>query len=439
MSKKLTSIAIDKIKPHPDKRIEIADAGKPGLYLVIQPNGRKSWAIRYRRPSDGAPRKLTLAGFPSLGLAHRLAQSALDRVAEGHDPAREKQVEEAKRRAGEPDSDSVEGMFREFLDRHTRRKDKKPIRERTRQATARFLGFKRDPAHPDKWITAGKGAAKQWAGRAIKDIKAQNVRDLLDAIADTAGPVAANRALTALKTAFRWRVDRDNETFPKSPCDGVKAPSPEEARTRVLTDREIAALWRVADADGYPFGPMVQMLILTGCRRDEVRGARWVEFDLPARTWSIPGARTKNGRDHLMPLSDATMAILAALPHIKGNSGLLFTTNGLGIIGGLGRAKDRLDEAMAGDLGAAPEHWVFHDLRRTFVTGLQRLGIALEVAEACVNHRSGTLAGVTAVYAQYDYAAEKRAALDAWARHVEAIVSGKPGSVVPFKGKASRG
>jgi integrase len=295
------------------------------------------------------------------------------------------------------------------------------------------LGFKRDLENPGKWIATGRGAAERWSGRAITDIRAYDVRDLLDEVVKVSGPVAANRALTALKTAFRWRVDRDSETLPKSPCDGVNAPSPETARERVLDDLELAALWRAAEADGYPFGRMVQLLILTGCRRDEAREARWAEFDLPARKWNIPGRRTRNGRDHIVPLSDAAVVILATLPRIKGGAGLLFTKNGETIIGGLGRAKDQLADAMTRELGAEPERWVLHDIRRTFVTGLQRLGVRLEVAEAAVNHKSGSVSGVTAVYAKRDYAEEKRAALDAWARHVEAILSGKPATVVPLK------
>jgi integrase len=429
MAKRLTARSVELAKPNPQKRVEIPDAGKPGLYLVIQPNGKKSWAVRYRRPSDRAPRKLTLPGFPSLGLAHRLAQAALDCVAEGGDPAEEKQIEKAKRRAGEQNSDTVEGMFHEFLDRHTRRKDGKPIRERTRQATARMLGFKRNPKNPAQWIGTGNGAAERWKSRTIRDIKKSDVRDLVDDIAEKIGPVAANRTLAALKTAFRWRVDRDNETFPKSPCDGVQAPAPETARERVLADAELAALWRAAGTFDGPFGSMVQILILTGCRRDEVRGALWAEFDLPAQTWTIPAHRTKNGHPHIVPLSDQAMVVLESVPRL-GKVGFVFTKNGENIIGGLGLAKGLLDQAMAGELGEIPQPWVLHDIRRTFVTGLQRLGVRLEVAEAAVNHRSGSVSGVTAIYAKHDYAEEKRAAMAAWAREVERIVAGKSAQVI---------
>ena len=254
-----------------------------------------------------------------------------------------------------------------------------------------MFGFKRDPDNPGKWITTGKGAAGRWRGRTIQDIKPADVRDLLEGIAEKVGPVAANRTLTALKTAFRWRVDRDNETFPKSPCDGVEGPGSEAPREHVLSDAELAALWRAAEASSDPFGRTVQMLVLTGCRRDEVRDARWGEFDLAAKTWTIPGRRTKNGRDHIVPLSPQAMTVLESITRVRSKVGFLLTKNGQNIIGGLGRAKELLDLAMADKLGKAPEPWVLHDIRRTFVTGLQKLGVRLEVTEAAVNHRSGAL------------------------------------------------
>jgi integrase len=434
---KLTARKVETAKPvKNDKgefvRTEIPDPGKPGLFLIVQPGGRKSWAVRYRRPGDRVPRKVTLDGFPSLALAHKLAQQALDMVADGGDPAAEKQAERAKRAEREHNSDLVDGMFHDFLVKHVRRKNSRPIRETTRRETARLLGFKRDPKNPDGWIKTGSGVLARWRGRTVQSITKRNVLDLLDELVEVA-PVAANRTLAALKTCFSWRVNRDSETLPKSPCDGVDDPSAETERERVLTDVELAELWRAADADGYPFGRMVQMLVLTGCRRDEVREASWAEVDLPGRKWAIPGHRTKNGHDHLLPLSDAAMAVLESLPRIKGKAGLMFSTTGVTAISGLARAKRRLHEAMTRELGEEPERWVLHDTRRSFLTGLQRLGFPLEVAEACVNHRSGTLSGVTKVYARHDYANEKKVAFDAWARHVEAIVSGKSAKVITLR------
>jgi hypothetical protein len=135
MAKKLTSISIEKIKPHPKRRREIADAGKPGLYLVVQPSGKKSWAVRYRRLSDGKPRKLTIDGSPSLGIARKLAQAALDKVADGRDPAAEKKA--AKEGRG---SDVFKSIAAEFVERH--------VKPNTRASSARETRAAAKQRHP---------------------------------------------------------------------------------------------------------------------------------------------------------------------------------------------------------------------------------------------------------------------------------------------------
>jgi integrase len=234
----------------------------------------------------------------------------------------------------------------------------------------------------------------------------------------------SSKDFQALSGCFNWLLKRD-DTLLRSPLDGVDDPSPEVSRDRVLADAELAALWSAAEADGSLFGRLVQLLILTACRRDEVRDAEWREFDFDSRTWLIPGHRVKNGRDHLLPLSDTAVAMLDKLPRLKGRH-LLFSTTGETPISGLSKAKARMHEGMARELGVEPARWTLHDIRRSVVTGLQRLGISLEVTEAVVNHRSGTLAGVTSVYARHGYLEEKRRALDCWAAHVMAIVSGEP-------------
>ncbi len=427
---KLTALKVANLRPNPRKRLEVADAGKPGLYLVIQPNGHKSWAVRYRRPSDRTPRKLTLPGFPSLAVAHKLAQQALDRVADGFDPAAEKQAE---RRAPKPQSQQLEHAFRLFMEKHTRTKSGRPIRESTRRETARLLGFRRDPQDSTGWIVTGGGAlARLPASSTLQSVRPADIRDMLDELVEI-GPVMANRTLAALKTCFSFHARRDPDMLPRSPCEGIDDPSPEAERERALTDEELAAAWKAAEGEGYPFGSLVHLLILTGCRRDEVREAPWAEFDHGKAEWLIPGRRTKNGVDHLVPITDAMEAVLKGLPKIKGKAGLLLTTTGETPISGLAKYKRRLDCAVAKNLGREVDRWTLHDLRRTFVTGLQRLGFPLEVAEACVNHRSGTVAGVTGVYARYAYAKEKRAALEAWARHVDSVVTGKAGRVVPLR------
>ncbi len=430
--RKLTALQVENAKPDPRKRREIPDPGMAGLFLIVQPSGKKSWAVRYRRRGDGQPRKYTLDGFPSLGMAHKLAQKALDKVAEGGDPAADKRKIKL---TTAPPQGTADELFREFLTKHVRRKDGRPIRESTKVETARMLGYRRDPEN-GAWIPNGAGVLARWKGRTVESIGRRDVLDLLDELVER-GPVTANRTLSALKTCFAWRMKRD-DTLQRSPCEGVDDPSAEKSRERVLSDEELGALWRAADADGSRFGPVVQLLILTACRRDEVREAAWAEFDLEKHQWLIPGQRTKNGREHLLPLSDAAMAILQSLPPPKGKVQLLFSTTGGTPISGLSKAKHRLHEAMTKQLGSEPERWTLHDIRRTCITGLQRLGFPLEVTEAVANHRGGTLAGIAGVYARHDYANEKKAALDDWARHVASITSGQTANIVSLSGKRSR-
>jgi integrase len=271
-----------------------------------------------------------------------------------------------------------------------------------------------------------------WAGRRVHEITRRDVTDLLDRLAEQ-GPIAANRAFATLRAAFAWRVNHDSATLAKSPCDGVQKPSPEVERERVLSDAEIRALWGACDSDGgHVFGPLVKILLLTGCRRDEVRLMAWSEIDLTERKLTLSATRVKTGNATVVPLSPLAVDVIRSIPRVAG-SRFVFTTNGVAAFADVGHATKRLRAAVTAELGEEPEPWVLHDLRRTFATGLQRLGFPQEVTEAALNHRSGTLAGVAGVYSRHDYADEKRAALDSWARHVEAIVSGEKAKVIPMQ------
>ena len=426
----LTPLQIKNIKPAP-KRREYPDGEVRGLYLVVQLSGVKSWAVRYRRKHDDKPRKVMLDGFPSLADARDQALKIRDRARNGHDPAAEKQ--EAKRRQRDQASELIEDGFRLFLDkRYTQR----AIRETTRVETARLLGLKRDPADAQRWNETGNGVLKYWKGKSKHAITSKDVRGLLDEIV-TQTPIAANRTLTALKTYFRWELER--ETLEKSPCDIVRKPADErKKRKRVLNPDELAALWRVCDEQRADrFGRMVQMLILTGCRRDEVREAPWSEFDMAKRVWTIPGERAKNGLEHPVHITDTMKDILERLPRIQGSSGkvrLLFTTSGDTPLSGHDKATKRFRSEMTKKLGEAPPHWTLHDLRRTFSSGLQELGVPRDVREACVNH---SISGVRAHYEHYDFAKQKREALEKWEKHVLSLLDGGPESNVVLMRKAA--
>ena len=173
------------------------------------------------------------------------------------------------------------------------------------------------------------------------------------------------------------------------------------------------------------FGPLLKLLLLTGCRLNEVAGMRRSEIE--GGVWTIPGARTKNKRTHVVPLAQPAAALIE---NLKG-SDFLVTTTGRTPVSGWSKIKVRLDKAM----GDVPP-WQLHDLRRTAATGMAELGIAPHIVEATLNHISGAKAGVAGTYNRAAYAEQKRDALERWADHVERLVSGKTAAkVVTLRGR----
>ena len=394
MSKVLTAHSVARFKPA-GKRLEIPDAVLPGLYLVIQPSGAKSFAVRYRH--RGRSRKLTIGRFPvfDLAAAREKARGALQAVAEGRDPCREQRQRRAE--TDRDDRDSVSAQVETFLTRY--------VRPSTKARTATEV---------DRRLR--KYVLPSWGSRRVQDITRRDVIELLDGIVDAGTPVTANRTLSTLKTFFGWLVDRS--TIEQSPCARVKAPAPETSRDRVLTADELRWLWRASERI------FVQMLVLTGQRRDEVAGLRLPEVkdDL----WSIPAARTKSGSVHDVPLSASAAAVLKSVPPINGSS-FAFTLTGEAPISGYSGAKRKLD-ALITELAKAegkepPTRWTFHDLRRTAASGMARLGVAVNVIEAVLNHRGGEVSGVAAIYNRHSYLPEKQRALELWAHYVLGLIA----------------
>ncbi|MEK8093375.1 integrase arm-type DNA-binding domain-containing protein [Methylocystis sp. IM3] len=401
----MTVTAIEKLKPGLERR-EVPDGFLRGLYFVLQPSGTGSWAYRYR--VAGKPKKLTLGAYPAIGLkaARELASDAATVIAKGGDPAAEKQSKKAAARAEErKESDAIERVVETFLERYARRN----TREATWRETERLL--RREIAEP-------------WKGRGLCEITRADLHARLDEIADRA-PIVANRTLAAFRRLCGWAVERG--IIGESPCEKVRAPAAEQSRDRVLSEDEIRVAWQAFEASGWPFGPLAKLLLLTGARRDEVGEMAWSEVDLAARSWTVPKERCKNGVTHEIPLSYAAVRILESLPRIAG-SGLVFTTNGRTPVSGFSRFKAQVDRAMAAGTGqgTAIEPWKIHDLRRTAASGMAAIGIAPHIVESALNHKSGTIKGVAAVYNRYSYSSEKRAALDAWARRLDEIVIGAP-------------
>lgn len=246
-------------------------------------------------------------------------------------------------------------------------------------------------------------------------------------------PVQARNVHRYLSSFYSWALPR-LDALPAHPCRDAWCPKPPAARDRVLTDRELAALWHSAVEDGYPFGSFVQQLILTGQRRSEVLGATLSELDLNARTWTVPGNRAKNGKANIIPLSAPALALIKDVikkadldtddpAHAER---LIFASQTTleNAVSGITRSWNRMRKRADEIIGFEMNHYRIHDIRRTVATGLQRLGIPLVVSEAVLNHQSGSAkTGVAAVYHHHHFTEEKREALALWANEMTKIAS----------------
>jgi integrase len=248
--------------------------------------------------------------------------------------------------------------------------------------------------------------------RSIHEISKRDVVEIISVIEQRGAPIAANKALKSIKTFLRWCVGR--AVLDQSPAEGVPLPAKEVARDRVLADWELAQIILAAREIAGPYGRIVEFLALTGQRREEVARMAWEELDLAQRVWTIPKSRTKNSKAHIVHLSEHSLAVLNHTDRVGRFVFSLFGTKPFQEFSGPKRHLDQL---------AGVTHWRLHDLRRTCVSGMARLGVAPHVADRILNHQSGTISGVAAVYQRHDFLSERKDALEAWGAHVAQIVS----------------
>ena len=395
---RLTPISIENARPR-EQRYSIPDSGCRGLYLNVYPTGRKSWSVRYR--FAGVSKNLTLDGFPPLAQARKAATAALAEVVQGRDPATAKVVN--KTTVADRERDTVERLSQQFIEKHAKR--------HTRPSS----------------IRATEGAFRNiilpaWDGRTVHDITRRDVIELLDNVAADR-PILANRTRATLSRFFGWLCERD--IIAASPCVGVKPPSAEKVRDRVLDDNELRRLWLAGDAVGGNAGAYAKLLILTGQRRSEVAGLRWSEVD--GDVLALPAERMKGKQAHVVPLSTQAAGIIAALP--KADSFVLGRA--------LGWHFHHIKQALDAHMGSTPK-WVIHDVRRSVASGMAKIGIAVPVIEKVLAHRSGTFRGIVGTYQRHSFLPEMAAALQRWADHVEDLVSGRKaarGQVVDLRGR----
>jgi integrase len=395
----LTDAVVRSLKAELGERLVRLDAGRGaerGLEMRVTAKGVKSWSIRYRRPSDGTQVRLKLGTFPAMSLeaARKECRAVRNSLDKQQDPA----IDREKRKS----ADTFRKLAEDYLDLYAKAK-------RSRGETKRIL--------EREWYPA-IGAMK--AG----EVQRLTIRKVLEDIAvKREAPVAANRALAAVRGVFNWAVDTGR--LERTPIVKMKRLGEEEARTRYLNLDELRQLWTALP--GLPvtddIRDIVRLCLITGQRVGEVAGLRKSEVNSDGKMWTLPKDRTKNGVAHSVPLSDAALAIIE--PRMKGRGQFLFPSRLTDSEPVLASAPNKALQRNMLKIGIPA--FTVHDLRRTVNTHMARLGVNAETRSRVLNHISAKKASITeAVYNSHNYDLEKRKALEAWAHELLAIVSAVP-------------
>ncbi|MCH7942167.1 MAG: tyrosine-type recombinase/integrase, partial [Proteobacteria bacterium] len=407
---RMTDVSIRKLKPKA-QRYEVWEDGRTGLGVRVSPRNRKTFVFMYWL--NGKARRMTLGvygeGHGQLSLADANVKHAEARkaVGEGRDPA----SETVEARQAEREAETVADLVEAYLEKWAR------PRKRSAGEDERILN---------------KEIVPRWGTRKAKDIKRREIIALLDTVVERGAPIQANRTLACVRRMFNWAIERD--MIDASPCLRVKAPSPENRRDRTLSDDEISTFWH-----GLEKAKMTETVrlalkfqLVTAQRKGEVIAAEWSELDRDRDNglWTIPAEKAKNGVQHVVPLSPLALDVLDAIevnvtPTDEKGKALERTTPYLfpsprGARSTTGPAVDhalRNNRALIGVSDVVP-----HDLRRTAATRMASLGVDRTVLAKILNHVDRS---VTGRYDTHTYVPEKRAALERWARKLEAIISGK--------------
>jgi integrase len=382
----MTKTAVDALKAA-SKDAVYWDGGLPGFGVKVTPRGRKVFVVLYRIGGAGSRlRKYTIGpyGRVTLQMARAEAQKVLAARLEGRDPATEKR--ESKRRMT---ADRVDDLIEVFIVQHV---------SKTRKAAEISRLLRRE-------------VVSRWGNRCVHAIGKRDIVELASEIAQRGTPMAANTLLKVIKTYLNWCVGR--AVIDASPAEGIPLPGKEVARDRVLTNNELVSVIRAARQIGGAYGGIVVMLALTGQRREEVAQMVWNEIDFNSRTWTLPGSRTKNGKPHIVHLSEPCIKLIQRTSRL---GSYVFSNSGVRPFRNFTSAKRALDEL------SGVTDWRLHDLRRTCVSGMARLGVPPHVADKILNHQSGTISGVAAVYQRHDFLAERKLALERWGQYIENLV-----------------
>lgn len=412
---------------------EVFETGRKGFGIRVYPSGHKVFIHRYQ--FEGITRRLVLGAYPALSLAdaHELHAKQRGLLSQKRDPweveedtrAREearKEVERLAKQAAEQEY-TVTRLAEEYLERYakaTKRSWKEDHRMLLGSPGGRITKRGSNGRKPVPSVV------KLWGERKAREIMRRDAIKLLDDIVDRGAPIQANRTLACVRRMFNFAVERG--ILENSPCAGVKAPSSENRRDRVLSEDEIRAFWGSLDQASMtdPVKLALRFQLVTAQRKGEVIAATWDQFDLAATIWTIPTEKAKNKMAHRVPLSPLALDLLKQIRACSGDSAYLFPSptgnrhitptavdhamrNHMNAI----RASDRVKAVILGQFTP-------HDLRRTAASHMTSMGIPRLVVSKILNHAES---GVTAVYDRHSYDHDKWEALGAWGHRLEEIAS----------------
>jgi integrase len=398
MAKRLTDIAVRNLRP---KAKEYTVWDTTGIGRRVWPSGRASWIALPR--VSGVQIKITYPGSLRLAEVRKAYADDKLKIDKGINPVEERRAQEqaAKIAADLAAQDTVASLSAQFLAKYARAKNRPSYAQQQEGIFRRIV-------------------VPAWQGRTVHNVTKRDVIGLIDDIATGDGetparPILANRVLACVHKFYEWLIERDFVSV--SPCRGVKSPSKENVRDRVLSDAEIAQLWRACDEIGPLYGAAIRLLLLTGQRRSEIGSLPWTEIDTDRWLWALSSVRSKSKMEHVIPLSRQARDILTSLPK---HPVFVFGKK----LNDWGRVKERLDERLQ-----LKTPFRLHDIRRSTASGLQKIGTPPAVIEKILGHQVA-FKGIAAVYQRFSYSDEKAAALQKWADYVEALVAGRPVSNV---------
>lgn len=422
---RLTDAAVKRLRKPDQGRTEYWDSHTRGFGLRYSASGVRSWVVITRSLQAGhwQQQRVTLGQYPALSLAEarQKAEQAKTLAKQGDDPA--VAVRDEQQRRVEDSRNTFAAVRAEFLSKYRGRQNRRPAPSTLSEMT--------------RVLSANDFAA--WRDVPLAKLSKRDVLDALDGIVGRGAETMANRTLAYLKLLFGWAQERG--IIETNPTADIKKPGGEISRDRVLSADELRLVWIASASESSQFNSIVRLLMLTGQRLNEVAQLRWSEIDETEVIWRLPAERAKNHREHVVPLTKPVLAILETRKRTQEQLAtpdrpapkLVFTTTGETPFSGFSRGKSLLDARINKSLSTArPETeppptlppWRLHDIRRSVATHMaEDLRIAPHVIEACLNHISGTKAGVAGVYNRALHLDERRDAMEAWSQHLSRLTA----------------